>query len=362
MVIPTFVKRVVKTCLRIGKDDKVTIFAWRHMLDLAEAFAMECKRTGAHALIEFCSDDMWYDTVTNLPLDYLETPDPFGLALAGVATATIFISGPENPARQKRVPAERWMALSRADRPYYERILERKVRMAEIMLGYVTPQRAETYGFDYQAWEKNVRESTDVEYKKMQELGRKLANTLEKSREVKITNPDGTDLSFALEGRKAHVYDGVIDDEDIEMGAMFAKLPDGTVVVAPTETSANGILTSNLPFPQAGMLIQSVSFGFENGKVKSFVGGKNFELMRNLWEKATGDKDKIGWLTLGLNPRASLGFLNNKIVLGTASVGIGLNKELGGKNDSDWGLSLTLAKPTVKLDGKIIIKQGELTL
>ncbi len=362
MVAPAFVKRVVRTCLGIGKDDKVAIFAWRHMLDLAEAFAMECKRTGAHALIELSSDDMFYDTVTNFPLSYLETPDPFDLALAEVATATIFISGPENPERQKGVPAERWVALARADRPHYERILKRKVRMAKVLLGYVTPQRAKTYGFDYQAWKKNVRESTDVEYEKMQKLGRKLANALEKSHEAKITNPDGTDLNFALGDRKAHVYDGIIDDEDIEMGAIFAELPAGTVVVAPIETSANGIVTSNIPFPQAGRVIERISLGFENGKVKSFVGGKNIEVIRNLWDEATGDKDRIGWLTLGLNPKASPGFLSNQIVLGTASIGIGENKELGGQNDSDWNSSATLLKPTVKLDGKTIIKQGELML
>lgn len=67
------------------------------MLDLAEAFAMECKRTAAHALIEFSSNDMWYDTITNFPLDYLETPDSFDLALTGVATVIIFIGDPEKP-------------------------------------------------------------------------------------------------------------------------------------------------------------------------------------------------------------------------------------------------------------------------
>ncbi len=362
MVVPKSVKRVVRTCLGIGKDDKVAIFAWRHMLDLAEAFAMECKKAGAHAIIKLSSDSMWYDVVNNLPINYLETPDPFNLALAGVATAIILITGPENPERQKEVPAERWMALTRADRPYYERILERKVRMAKIMLGYVTPQRGKTYGLDYRAWEKNVKQSIDVDYEQMQKLGRKLANTLRNSREVKVTNPDGTDLSFTLEDRKAHVYDGVIDDEDIEMGAIFAELPAGTVVVAPNETSANGDVVSNIPFPQTGRVIEGVSLGFENGVVNSFGGGKNIEVIKNLYEKASGDKSRIGWLALGLNPRAEIGFLNNPIVLGTVSIGMGDNKELGGQNDSDWNLSVTLVKPTLKLDGKTIIKQGRLTL
>jgi leucyl aminopeptidase (aminopeptidase T) len=362
MAVPSFAKRVVKTCLRIGKDDKVMISAWRHMLDLAEAFAIECARNGARAHVEFLSDDVWYDAISNLPMDYLETPDPFGLALAGVATACIFISGPEDPKRMKGVPTERWMALSRADRPYYERLLDRRIRVAEITLGQVTRQRARTYGFNYEAWKKNVVEATDVEYERMQELGRKLANVLEKSKEAKITDPDGTDLSFTLEGRKAHVYDGVIDDEDIETGATFVSLPSGTVSVAPTETSADGILASNVPYPQTGVLVQNMLLRFENGELTSCDGDKNFEVMKSMWKKGTGDKSRIGWLTLGLNPMASLGFTTNPIVLGTATVGLGLNKELGGRNDSDWALPVTLAKPTLKLDEMTIIKQGKLIL
>jgi aminopeptidase len=360
MVIPLFVKRVVRTCLRIGKDDRVTIYSWRHMVDLAEAFAMECKRNRAHALVEFLSDDMWYDAAINLPLDFVEIPDPFSLALADVATANIFFSGPENPERMKGVPAERWMALSRADRPYYEKIVKRKVRTAELTLGHVTPQRARTYGFDYKAWDKNIREATDVEYAGMQQLGQKLAKFLEKSREVEITSPEGTDLSFSLEGRRTHVHDGVIDDEDIERGSIFSSLPDGSVIVAPTETSVEGILNSNAPFPQAGVLVERLSLSFENGRLRSFSGGKNSEVVRNMWEKATGNKDRIGWLQLGLNPKASIGFTYNHIVLGTATLGVGLNKEHGGKNESDWSLPITLEKPTVKLDGKMIIRQGKL--
>ncbi|MDH5634214.1 MAG: aminopeptidase [Candidatus Bathyarchaeota archaeon] len=360
MAVPTFVRKVVRSCLRIGKKDRVMICSWRHMMSLAEAFAMECKRNGAHTIVELLSDDVWYDAVTNLPLDFVEIPDPFSLALADVATANIFFSGPENPERMKGVPAERWVALSRADRPYYEKIVERKVRTAELTLGHVTPQRARTYGFDYKAWDKNVRDATDVEYASMQQLGQKLAKILEKSREVEITSPEGTNLSFSLEGRRAHVKDGVIDDEDIEMGAIFSSLPDGSVLVAPTETSAEGFLKSNTPFPHAGSLVESLSLSFDNGRLSAFAGGKNSEALRNMWEKATGNKDRIGWLQLGLNPKASIGFTYDHIVLGTATIGIGLNKELRGRNESDWGLPVTLEKSTVKLDGKMIIKQGKL--
>lgn len=362
MIVPSFVERVVKSCLRIGKDDKVTIFTWKHTLDLAEAFAAACERAGAQVHTEFTTDDLWYDTLINRPIDFLETPDQFDLALAGIATAGVFIAGPESPERMKEVPAERWMAYGKADRPSYEKLRERRVRMAEITLGQVTPQRAKTYGFNYEAWRKNVVEATDVEYNAMRKLGQKIATILEKSKKAMITNFEGTDLSFALEGRKAHIYDGIIDEEDVETGTTYASLPGGYVSVAPTETSANGDLCSNIPYPQVGVLIQGMSLRFENGKLTSFDGGKNFEVLKSMWERGTGDKSRIGWLTLGLNPKASLGFTANHIVVGTVTIGMGLNKELGGRNDSDWGLGITLANPTVKLDERTIVKQGKLTL
>jgi len=331
------------------------------MLDLAEALAVECERAGAHVHTEFTTDDLWYDSVLNHPIDYVETPDQFDLALAGIATVSISISGPENPERMIGVPAERWMALSRGDRPSFEKLLLRKVRMAEINLGYVTSQRAKIYGFDYLAWKKNVEEATDAEYEKMQELGRKVANVLEKSQDVKITDADGTDLSFTLEGREAHIYDGVIDDRDIKIGAIYESFPAGYVAAVATETSANGVLSSSVPFPNAGLLVKGITLRFEKGKLTSFEGNRNIDVVRNMWKKGIGDKDKIGWLTIGLNPKAELGYLNNQIVLGTATVGIGFNKELGGTNESDYALAVTLARPTVRLDGETIIKQGKLT-
>jgi aminopeptidase len=362
MGVPSFVERVVKTCLKVGKDDRVHIFAWSHMLDLAEALAMQCRRAGADVLTEFTTDDMWYDSIINSPIDYLETADPFELAMAGVATVAISISGPENPERLKAVPAEKWMALSRADRPSYERLRDRKVRMVEIGLGYITSQRAKTYGFDYESWKKSVEEAVDVDYEKMQEVGRKLAEILEESHEVKVTDSGGTDLSFLLGGRKAHVYDGVIDDGDVEIGATYANLPDGYVSVAVSETSANGIFSSDVPFAHAGNLIHKMVLRFDKGKLTSFDGDRNIEVLKNMWKKGRGDKDKIGWLSIGLNPRAKLGFTNNPIVLGTATIGIGFNKELGGINESDFALPVTVAKPTVTLDGRTLVKQGELVL
>jgi leucyl aminopeptidase (aminopeptidase T) len=340
----------------------VSIFAWCHTLDLAEALALECRRAGAETHLEVGTDELFYQTVLNLPLEYLREADTFGLALLDVTTANIFIQGPEDPDRLKQISPERMNALAEADKPYYEKFMEKKIRSAQVNLGYVTRQRARTYGFDYEAWRENIHAAMDVKYEEMQNLGKTIGNMLEKAAEAHITTAKGTDLTLALEGRAAHVYDGVIDDDDIEKGALFASLPAGYVAIAPKETSANGTYISNVPEPEAGVLVRDVALNFKNGRLTSFDCAKDCGTLKETWKRARGDKDQAGSLMIGLNPKAGIGFLSNQIVLGTITIGLGDNRDLGGKMESNFAFHCTVTEPTLELDGKTVIKRGKLTI
>lgn len=357
-----FAKSVVKMCLRVKKGDQVAISTWQHTLDLAEALVLECRRAGAFTQTALLTDQVYYDTLLNRPLEYLKTTDPFDLALLDIATAYIMITGPENPERMKSVPAERWDAMFKGGQAYYDEYLKKKTPSINIMLGHVTPQRAKTYGFNYNDWKRSVDAALEVKYEEMSILGKKVRGALEKAREVHVTAGQKTDLTFRLEDRPVHLYDGIIDEEDIAKGSNFAILPAGSISVAPNETSANGTFISDIPQPQYGKLIHDISWSFKDGKLTAFTGGRNVEPIKATWEKATGDKDKIASFTLGINPKAKTGFLDNSIVFGTATVGIGENREMGGKNNSSWMFEITASKPTVELDGKTILKDGKFTI
>ncbi len=359
MTTPSFVRNVVRTCLRIGPEDSVSIFTWRHTLDLAEAFALECQKAGAKTHLEIETDELYYQAVLDLPIKYLKGPNPFSLALLDVATANIFLAGPENPERLKRISPERMSAMVEADKPYNNKLLERKIRSAHIVSGYVTPQRAKTYGFDYDKWKRNILAAIDVDYNHMRELGKKVGERLEEASEIRITADNGTDLTLALEGRDSHVNDGVIDDEDIKKGAIFTALPAGNVAVAPKERSARGIFLSDIPEPDAGLLIRDLALRFEGGKLVSLEGSQNAEAMKARWVKARGDKDQASWLIVGLNPAAQEGYVYNKIILGSVTLGIGDNREIGGKMESDFGTHCTVEKPSVDLDGKRFVDRGK---
>lgn len=362
MALPTFVKSVVNTCLQIHDEDRVAIFTWGHMIDLAEAFALECQKIGAKTHLEVETDKLYYQTVLDLPIEYLRRTNPFSLSLLDVATANIFISGPEDPEGLKKITPERMSAIIIGDKPYSNKFIEKRIRSANVSLGYVTHQRAKTYGFDYGKWKSNVQAALDVDYDLMRESGKKIAKILERASAIHITSENGTDLTLGLGNGEAHINDGVVDDEDMRRGAVFAALPAGNVAIPPKERSANGVFVSDVPQPESGLLIRDIKWRFKSGRLTSFTGGKNIETLKSRWNIAKGDRDQASWLTIGLNPQAQGGYLFNNIVLGSVTIGIGDNRELGGKMESDFMASCTILRPSVRIDETFIIKNGRLML
>lgn len=359
MTIPSLVENVVRTCLRIGKGDRVSIFSWRHTIELAEAFALACHKAGAKTHIEIETDELYYQTVLDLPLEYLREMNPFSVALLDVATANIYISGPENPEKLRLITPERMGAIVEGDKPYTSKLMEKRIRSAQIALGYVTPQRAKTYAFNYVKWKENIQEAIDVDYKYIQSLGRKLGEMLEKASEVRITAANDTDLKLAMENRPAHINDGVVDKEDIEKGDVFTALPAGCVAVVPKENTAIGTFISDAPLVESGLLIKDVKLAFKDGRLASIGGGQNTDVLKSRWLKAKGDKDQASVFMIGLNPKAQIGYIYNHIVLGSITLAVGDNREFGGKIESNFGTYITIAQPSVEFDGKPVIRKGK---
>jgi len=351
-------RSVVRDCLCICEGDSVLISTWQHMLSLANSIALECRKIGAKTLMSLHTDDTFYGSLMQEPIESLKKPNKMSLGLWDCITANIDVSGPANPLKMRKVPPERWAAMAQGDKPYFDRIVAKKKRSVFIMLGHVTPERAQTYGFNFKRWQKSMMDSIAVSYSALTRFGKKVKAKLEKAKEVQIMSK-GAKLTFQLEGRLAHVYDGVVDEEDMKMGSYDAVLPAGYVSVAPTETSVKGTVQFDLPVPQVGLMVQGLKWSFKGGKLTTYDAAKNIRTPKEWWQKAHGDKDKLGTLTFGINPKAKYGFLNNSAVLGAVSIAIGDNRYIGGKNNSDYFFEATLGKATVKLDKKTFVRRGK---
>jgi leucyl aminopeptidase (aminopeptidase T) len=352
---------LVQRCLRIRPEDNVTIFFYPHTQDLAEDIAVECFRAGADALLNLYTDRYYEAYMRLLTAESLRKPSVFCRGLTELSTAEFLIGGPYDPAIFRKFAPEKMAADAEGEtEAHMPALREKKARALFVSLGQVTRPRAKTYGFNFAAWNRMVLEASAVPGDKLSAHGRAIAERLREAGQVRIRAGTGTDLEFSVKGRAARVYDGVIDEQDLVQGAVEDSVPAGAVTIAVEETSANGTIVSDVPTAWAGRTIRRLKWAFRDGTVDSFEGDANAKALKGQWDQATGDKDRIATMTIGVNPKARLGFLSNSIVRGAVTIGIGANELVGGKNASSFGFEQALRDASVELDAEPIVERGRL--
>ena len=158
------------------------------------------------------------------------------------------------------------------------------------------------------------------------------------------------------------IYDGIVDDEDIAAGVLESSIPSGSVMILPDPSSAEGVVAFDVPQAWAGRSIRRMRWEFRGGRLTKFDGDPAALALKKQYDLSKGDRDRIGWFTLGTNPKAKLGFLQNPIVRGAATIGVGGNHFIGGPNKSSFAFEDTVGRATVEADGKPLVKDGKLLI
>jgi len=354
---------VVKDALGIDSSDVVAITTWDHTIDVANAMAVECFKQGADAIIVLWTDEYYYGLLRELSEASLGEHSKICEAFTEAETATINMFGPKNPEGLKTIPPSKVNAWVEGERKsHYPRNIERKIRNIGLPLALLTPERAKVYGFNFENWKKVMNNALAMNLRKISKKGHDVAAMLEKAHTVHLTAPNGTDLTFELNKRPVHIDDGIIDKEDIAKKSLDAQLPAGSALTTIVETSGNGKVLFDQPLQQMGLNVLGIEWKFKDGRLTSMTAKKNLEPVSKQLEKASGDKDRISFLQIGLNPMAEYGFLIDHIVEGAVQIGIGDNEYIGGRNSSSFGMVATMGKATLDIDGRTIIRNGRLSL
>jgi aminopeptidase len=356
-------KIVVKDSLNISSSDVITITTWDHTIDVANAMAVECFKQGADVMIALWTDEYYYGLLRELSAESLQIPSKICQAFTEAETATINLFGPKNPEGMKKLSPSKLNAWFEGERKsHYPRNIERKIRNVNLPLALLTSERAKVYGFNFEKWKKVMNNALTMDLKKIAKAGHDIAAILEKAHTVHLTAKNGTNLTFELAKRPVHIDDGIIDKKDIAKKSFDAQLPAGSVLTTILETSGNGKVAFDRSLQNMGLNVSGIKWAFKKGKLASMTAKKNLEPISKQFEKASGDKDKIGYLQIGLNPKAEYGYLMDHIVEGAVQIGIGDNEYIEGKNSSSFGMAATLSKATLKVDGEAIIKNGQVSL
>jgi leucyl aminopeptidase (aminopeptidase T) len=192
----------------------------------------------------------------------------------------------------------------------------------------------------------------NIDFKELDEFGKKLVNELADSRDIVVENAAGTHIQFSVQGREWKN-----DNGDISQKGMHGNLPAGEVFTAPVEESFNGKLVISLIDDKLG----KGTMAFEKGRLIGYEGEGIEKIMAHIGEDETGKI--IGEFGIGTNPGAKIcpNMLEAEKAFGTAHFAIGDSYGLG-LNTSPHHYDALVDRVSIRAGGEYIVRDGTFLL
>jgi len=356
----SLVKNVLSSTLSVQPGDDVIVETWDHGLPIADAFVYHLRKLGARPMLLFEHEEAFWKRVESLSDDVLGKVGEHEWAAMEKTKGYVFIPGPANFTKVWKNFSKFHAAVS-YNQEWYERAKRYRLKAARITLGYASRERARGSNISFTAWQRMLLAASNIDYEALKDKMVKVAALL-RNDQVHITAPNGTDLNLRLAGRDAYPEDCIVDNDDLDHGRNVANIPGGNLLVCPDENYAEGNIVFDRPTPYLGKWVNGIRFDFKDGTLKKYQARLNSNVLKTSYEKATGEKDRVAVLGIGLNPKARIGFLQDSIVAGAVTVAIGGNDDVGGASKTDFYFPGVITKATLSVDGNTIIQNGKVTL
>lgn len=187
-----------------------------------------------------------------------------------------------------------------------------------------------------------------------------LAEIFSNGKRLHVSAPSGTAIEVVIEGQPGNSHDCIVDKS-----GMFTAIPNIEANVAPVEGYSEGtiVFDASIPNLRVGVLQEHVILEVVEGKVTSITGGAQADLLSKVWADQRDEAVyNLAQVAVGLNPecRFVTGQLTNDHgVLGTMHFGIGTSMNLGGQTQAPMHIDGILWSPTIVVDDKIVIENGQ---
>ncbi len=206
-----------------------------------------------------------------------------------------------------------------------------------------------------------VRGGATVDYGKMTTVSRRLTEALSRGKAARLTTPDGTDLRMSLEGREAFMLAGYADRK----GTLTA-LPDGEAGISPITGTAEGRLVKPFCIEVRGLgfVSETITVEVKGGRVVGTSGGPQAALLMETLDRAGGHAHNVAEFAIGTNDKCRLGVAlrEAKKAWGTAHIGLGDSMSVGGDVHGPLHFDLIFLKPTVTVDGQVLVRDGQVVV
>ena len=201
-------------------------------------------------------------------------------------------------------------------------------------------------------------EAMSVNYSRMNKVGMGIKKQWDFGKEIRVTTPGGTDVTFDVRGMEA--ISNVGEYHEFGKGG---NMPAGEVYIAPLGmhgVHGRVVVDGSIKTEDGAILVdEPVTFFIETGKVVRME-GKHADLIERTFQRFEERSEHpqrvrlVGELGIGINPGAVLigSMIMDEKVLGTGHFAIGGNHWFGGAIKSIFHGDYVFKSPTFYVDGK----------
>lgn len=175
-----------------------------------------------------------------------------------------------------------------------------------------------------------------------------------------LTSPNGTDFRCSIKGIAPTPQYG----RSVKNGETSSP-PDVECATCAIEGTGDGkvIIDASIPHPRLGLLENPIELYFEKGILKDIIGKEEADILSEILKEFNDEKIYIvGEIGLGLNDSCKLSgnMLEDEGCAETCHIALGDSLGFGGNTESDYHLDLIFHKPSVEVDGEMIMEEGKI--
>jgi hypothetical protein len=338
-------------CLKKGSN--ILLICGKHNCGFAEHLMRECYAERVFPHLWVFDENLLPKKAEVVTEDIKAVLPKHTLSLLENSDLVFWLSQFENP---KSAPTDLGIAVC----SYWDQVYESVKAKPLLLVNLLSAKCIETMGIAYKTFLVTFANAVNIDYDKVRKTGLNIAASLNRRKMIRITDPNGTDLSFSIGNRRVGIEVGTLEDCFSTGRECEVEVPAGEVYVAPIEDSAYGTLVTD---EVRDFSIRRLRMDFEKGKIIRFKAEKGRASFQNLLEKAQGNKDRIAEFGVGINHGMKpIGLrIYDEKALGTAHVAIGSNTHLGGTSKASIHIDFILYKPTIEADNNLVMKKGHVT-
>lgn len=185
-------------------------------------------------------------------------------------------------------------------------------------------------------------------------LGEKLKKLLSQSKKIEITSSAGTALTTDIRSNKVYNDSGLIPVGEL------GNLPGGEVFFAPLLGSAQGTIVIDGSIAD-DILDEPITITVKDGLATRITGGTAARNLKQALTAAGPLAFSVAEIGIGTNPTAQISpnLLEAEKAYGTVHIAFGNSSAIGGEINVPVHIDGLVAEPTVRVDGKVILKDRQ---